>query len=86
MLLINSIGVSDFLSNGVYGLDNGVGVNISGCVKELSDILDMLGQLDELWDSQCLLGILFLIFIWLVRSFLYFLIIEGGGENGRVHQ
>ena len=31
MLLINSIGVSDFLSNGVYGLDNGVGVNIGGC-------------------------------------------------------
>ena len=46
----------------------------------------MLGQLDELWDNQCLLGILFLIFIWLARLFLHFLTIGGGGEIGRVHQ
>ena len=39
---IGSIGVSDFLSNVVDGLDNGVGVNMSGCVKELRDILDLI--------------------------------------------
>ena len=46
----------------------------------------MLGQLYELWDSQCLLGILFLIFIWLARYFLHFLTIEGCGEIGREQQ
>ena len=28
----------------------------------------MLGQLYELWDSQCLLGISFLIFIWQINN------------------
>ena len=40
----------------------------------------MLGQLYELWDN--LFVILFLICIWLARSFLHFLTIEGGGEIG----
>ena len=40
---IGSIGVSDFLSNVVDGLDSGVGVNIvSGYIGELRDILDLI--------------------------------------------
>ena len=40
-------------------MDNDVGVIICEFVEELRDVLDRARQLYELWDSQCLLGILF---------------------------